>query len=187
MRKVLVFLMVSADGYFEGPGHELDWHNVDAEFNDFAISQLDEADTLVFGRRTYEMMASFWPSDVAQKDDPVVAGKMNDSAKIVFSHSLAEAGWHNTKLVQDDAAKTLQALKEKPGKAILVLGSSKLSVSLLTAGAIDELRLMVNPVVLGTGNTVFGGITKPHRLSLLDTQTFKSGNILLRYSPQPNA
>jgi dihydrofolate reductase len=182
MRNVIVFNMITADGYFESLTHGLDWHNVDAEFNDFAIQQLEEADTLVFGRRTYEMMASFWPSEIAQEKDPVVSGKMSSTDKLVFSHSLKQADWQNTTLLGKNAMQRFAALKEKPGKALLVLGSSNLCVSLLEAGLIDELRLMVNPVVLGKGNPIFAGLTKPLRLSLTDSRNFKSGNVLLRYS-----
>jgi dihydrofolate reductase len=185
MRKVIVFIMISLDGYFEGPDHELDWHNVDAEFNDtFAMPQLNEADTLIFGRRTYELMVSYWPTDAAQRNDSAIAGKMNSLPKIVFSRTLKNADWHNTTLLQENATEQLRELKDTPGKDMLVLGSSKLCVSLLSAGLIDEIRLIVNPVILGKGNTVFGGITEPVRMQLLDTKTFKSDNVLLRYTPQ---
>jgi dihydrofolate reductase len=182
MRKIIVFNMISADGYFEGSNHELDWHTVDAEFNDFAISQLDEVDTLVFGRRTYEMMASFWLSDMAQKDDPIVAGKMNTMNKLVISHTLKSADWQNTTLL--GSMQRLQELAARPGKALLVLGSSNLCVSLLEANLIDEIRLMVNPAVLGQGHPIFGGLAKPMRLALRSTRVFSSGNILLCYHAQ---
>jgi dihydrofolate reductase len=183
MRKVIVFNMISADGYFEGPNHELGWHNVDATFNDFAVPQLKEADTIVFGRQTYEMMYSFWSSEAALKDDPVVSTMMNDMDKIVFSKSLEKAEWKHTTLLGEDSITAFKARKEQSGKALLILGSSNLCVSLLESNLIDELRLMVNPVVLGKGNTLFAGLKEPKRLRLLDTQTFESGNILLRYVP----
>jgi dihydrofolate reductase len=182
MRKMIIFNMISADGYFEGVDHDLDWHNVNAEFNDFAIAQLDEADTLVFGRKTYELMASFWPTAMARKNDPDVAEKMNSTAKVVLSHSLNVVEWHNTTLLKDNAIDRLRELKEGHGKALLVLGSSNLCVGLLEEGLIDEVRLMVNPIVLGKGNTIFAGLNKPLRLELTDTHKFKSGNILLSYS-----
>jgi dihydrofolate reductase len=182
MRKVIVFNMISTDGYFEGLNHTLDWHNIDGEFNDFAIAQLDEADTLVFGRRTYELMASFWSSEIAQKDDPAVSSIMNDADKLVFSNSLEHADWRNSTLLGKDAMKQFAALKEKPGKALLVLGSSNLCVGLLKEGLIDEIRLMVNPVVLGQGTPIFAGLAEPLRLHLIDSRSFHSGNVLLRYS-----
>src|SRR6476660_2988966 len=110
MRNVFLFMMVSLDGYFEGPGHDISWHNVDAEFNDFAIAQTAKVDTLLFGRKTYELMASYWPTELA-KDDPVVAGQMNETSKIVFSATLESAAWHNTRLVKNNALETVRQLK----------------------------------------------------------------------------
>jgi dihydrofolate reductase len=180
MRKIIVFNMITADGYFEGDNHKLDWHNVDQEFSEFAIAQLEEADTLIFGRRTYEMMASFWLSEIAQKNDPVVAGKMNDMAKLVFSHSLKIAAWQNSTLFE--SVDRLRELKEQSGKALIVLGSSNLCVSLFKASLIDEVRLMVNPVILGQGNVICAGLPEPLRLELADSRVFTSDNILLRYT-----
>src|SRR5579872_1265701 len=91
MRKVFLFMMVSLDGYFEGPNHDLSWHNVDEEFNKFAIAQTKNVGTLLFGRRTYELMRDFWPTEEARKTDPIVANQMNTTPKIVFSRTLKEA------------------------------------------------------------------------------------------------
>ena len=95
MRKVFLFMMVSLDGYFEGPNHELDWHNVDKEFVDFALEQLDEIDTILFGRVTYQMMASFWQSEHAKKTDPLTAKAMNTLPTVIFSRTLKKADWNN--------------------------------------------------------------------------------------------
>ena len=84
MRKIFLFMMVSLDGFFEGPDHELDWHNVDAEFNEFAAEQLNEVDTLLFGWKTYELMAGYWPTELAKQDSPVIAEKMNSLPKLFF-------------------------------------------------------------------------------------------------------
>src|SRR5215813_2951666 len=102
MRNLFLFMMVSLDGFFEGPDHSIDWHNVDEEFNEFAARQLDEVDTLVFGRVTYEGMASYWPTVSAIEDDPVIAGKMNSLPKIVFSRTLEMANWENSRLVKEN-------------------------------------------------------------------------------------
>src|SRR5512141_851647 len=107
MRKVLFFMMVTLDGFFEGRDHDINWHNVDEEFNDFAIAQLNEVDTLLFGRRTYEMMASYWPTEGAKKDDPIVAEKMNSLPKIVFSNTLSAVEWENTRLVKESFAQEI--------------------------------------------------------------------------------
>ena len=181
MRKIFLFMKISTDGYFEGPAHDLNWHNVDKEFADFAIEQLDTADTLVFGRRTYELMVGFWSSDQAKKADPGTAQRMNSMSKVVFSKSMRSADWGNTTLISRDVAGTLNTFKTKPGKNIAVLGSSNLCLTLLKDNLIDEIRLMVNPVVLGKGTTLFAGLKKPINLKLKDSRVFKSGNVLLTY------
>lgn len=182
MRSVIVFNMITADGYFAGPHGELDWHNVNAEFNDFALAQLDEADTLIFGRRTYDIMAAFWPTEIAKKQDPVVATKMNDIRKLVFTHTLENTTWRHTTIIDRGSKERLQAIKAGQGKTLLILGSSELCVSLFEAHLIDEVRLMVNPVILGAGMPLFAGLPSPHRLHLIDHRAFKSGNVLLRYT-----
>ncbi len=175
--------MVSLDGFFEGPNHELDWHNVDAEFNEFAVGQLNEVDILLFGRRTYQMMAGYWPTQFAKENDPVVAEKMNNLPKIVFSRTLEKAEWNNSRLVKEDVTQEIGKLKQQPGKEMAILGSSNLCVSLIKMGLLDEFRVMVNPIVLNKGNTLFAGLNDKLNLKLLKTRTFKSGNVLLYYQP----
>jgi dihydrofolate reductase len=182
MRKIFAFLMVSLDGYHEGQQHELDWHNVDAEFHDFAVAQLDEADTLLFGRKTYQMMAEFWPTDAGLRGDPEVAARMNSLPKLVISRSQTSPGWTPVTVLSGDVAAQLAALKEQPGKDIALLGSSELAASLLDAGLLDELRLMVNPVALGTGHPVLAGARRT-ALELDAIRQFASGNVLLTYLP----
>src|SRR4029453_10130458 len=104
MRKLLSFMVVTLDGYYEGPDGEFDWPNVDDEFNEFAISQLDDIDTLVFGRATYEGMASYWPTPAAREDDPAVTDRMNGIPKVVFSSTLDSADWQNPPLAQGERA-----------------------------------------------------------------------------------
>ena len=174
-------MMVSLDGFYEGPQHDLTWHNVDHEFNDFADKQLDESSILVFGGRTYKMMADFWPSDIAIKMAPNTAKRMNSLDKIVFSRTLKRADWNNTELHNGDISTVIQNAKEKPGKEIAVLGSSDLCLSLIKEGLLDEIRIMVNPVVLGHGKTLFSGIINQLKLELTSERTFKSGNVLLTY------
>jgi dihydrofolate reductase len=176
-------MMISLDGFFEGPNHELDWHNVDYEFNEFAITQLKDVDLLLFGRRTYELMASYWPTEVGKKNDPMVAELMNNTPKIVFSKTLRTADWVHTRLVKENAIKEVSKLKIQAGKDMAIFGSSDLSVTLLEAGLLDELRIMVNPIVLGEGKRVFQGLRNQLNLKLLRTRIFNSGNILLHYKP----
>jgi dihydrofolate reductase len=181
MRKLFLFNLISLDGFFEGPNRELDWHNVDSEFNDFAIQQLDSIDLILFGRITYEMMASYWPTEDAVKNDPVVAGRMNSINKIVFSKTLPKADWNNTTLIKDNAPEEVEKLKNQPGKDIAIFGSFGLAFTLLPDKLIDEFRIMINPVVLGKGKQMFDSITDRLHLKLIGTKVFKSGNVLLYY------
>ncbi len=181
MKKLFSFNMVTLDGFFEGLNHDITWHNVDAEFNDFAIAQLDAVDALLFGRVTYSMMASYWPTPAAIHDDPVVAGKMNSISKFVFSKTLDGADWNNTRLVKDDAAREVARLKEQPGKDLAIFGSAGLTASLANEGLIDEYRIMVNPVVLGKGRSLFEGVQHKIELKLMMTRAFGNGNVLLYY------
>jgi len=183
LRKIFLFMMVTLDNYFEGPNAEIDWHNVDAEFNEFAIAQLKSVDALLFGRVTYQMMASYWPSPAALDDDPLVAARMNHIQKIVFSKTLDNADWENTILVKENSIEALQQLKQELGKDMAIFGSAELTATLANHGLIDEYRIMVNPVVLGSGKPLFAGLNARLNLKLIKVKTFKSGNVLLYYQP----
>jgi len=183
MRKMFAFLVATVDGYYEGPNQEFDWPLVDEEFNEFSVKQLDEVDTLVFGRVTYELMASYWPTPAAKEDDPRVAAKMNEMPKLVISRTLDKADWANTRLIRDNVAEELTEVKQRPGKDIAILGSSALTVDLLRSGLLDELRIMVNPIILGAGKSIFKTADQRVGLALMEARPFASGNVLLRYSP----
>jgi dihydrofolate reductase len=183
MRKVILFNMVTLDGFFEGPNREIDWHHVDAEFNEFAIAQLDSADGLLFGRITYQLMANYWPTPTAMENDPIVADKMNNLPKIVLSRTLEKAEWNNTRLIKENIADEISKLKQQPGKDLLLFGSADLASTLTQLGLIDEYRIMVNPVVLGSGNPLFKRIHHRLDLKLVNARTFRSGNVLLYYQP----
>lgn len=180
-RKVILFNMVTLDGFMAGPGGNIDWHNVDEAFNQFAIAQLDEVGSLLFGRVTYELMASYWPTAAAIADDTEVANRMNQLSKVVFSRTLDQAAWQNTQLVKGDAVKAVSALKQQPGKDLFVFGSANLAATLIENDLIDEFRVMVNPVVLGGGTPLFQRIRQPLNLKLLNTRPFQNGNVLLYY------
>ncbi len=181
MRKVFMFNLVTLDGYFEGPNREIDWHNVDAEFNEYSIEMLNSVDTLIFGRVTYELMEDYWPTPAAKKDDPIVAEKMNCLPKIVFSRTLDKVEWNNSRLVKSNIPEEIQKMKKTSGKDMAILGSGSIVSELAPLGLIDEYRIMVNPVVLGGGKSLFEGINERLNLKLLRTRTFKSGNVLLYY------
>jgi dihydrofolate reductase len=186
MRKLFSFMVVTLDGFYEGPNQEFDWPNVDDEFNEFAVRQMNDIDTLLFGRVTYEGMASYWPTPAAVEGDPLVAGYMNSVPKIVYSATLDTADWQNTTLVKGDAVQSVGELKQKPGKDLALFGSPHLTVSLLEHGLVDELRVMVNPILLGGGKSLFTGLKDRVRLHLQTSTTFSSGNVLLCYRPVAN-
>ena len=180
MRKLFTFEMVSADGFFEGPHHELNWHMVDDEFHEFSELQLSETDLLLFGRVTYQLMASYWPT---AQNDPGVKDKMNNTAKVVFSRTLSKVEWNKTTLFNGNVAAEVARLKKEPGKDIALLGSGEIASLLLKAGLIDEHRIMISPVVLGAGIPLFKNLERSYKLKLLKTRVFTSGNVLLCYQP----
>jgi dihydrofolate reductase len=183
MRRTFAFIMTTLDGYYEGPHQEFDFWVLDEEFEEFSAEQLDEVDALLFGRVSYEGMAAYWPTPEAERDDPRVAAKMNGLSKIVVSRTLERAEWANTRLIKDDVAQELRELKEQPGKDIAILGSSDLTASLLEMGLVDEVRIMVNPVVLGAGKSVFKTAGERISLKLVKSRRFDSGKVLLCYQP----
>lgn len=182
MRSLYLFMMISLDGYFEGPDHDLSWHNVDAEFNGFATKQLAETGTLLFGKRTYELMAGYWPTPQGSEDDLEVARFMNGMEKFVFSHDPYKADWEHTTAVTGKAAvDAVRRLKAAEGRDIAIFGSNNLCVSLMEEGLVDEFRIMINPVAIGKGTPLFTGLSKKIPLTLIKTKEFKSGNVLHTY------
>lgn len=175
--------MISVDGFFEGPNHEINWHRVDPDTNASAIDLLNHVEGLLFGRMTYELMDRFWPTSVAASKDPVVAARMNQLPKIVFSRTLSAVTWENTRLVKENAAAEILKLKQQPGMDLAILGSSNLSATLIEYDLIDEFRIVVNPVVLGNGNSLFKGLKGKLNLKLVSAHAFDSGNVLLSYIP----
>lgn len=174
--------MTTLDGYFEGPDHDITWHNADGEeFAQFVDAQLDETDTLIFGRRTYELMAEFWPSAEAIKTEPGTAARMNSFKKVVFSHHPITTDWQNVES-STNVVEKMRELKNAPGKDIAVLASSNLCLTLIEEGLLDEIRIMVNPIVLGKGTPLFDGTDKLLKFTLTNSRTFQSGNVLLTYA-----
>lgn len=175
--------MVTVDGYFAGPDGNIDWHTVDEEFNEFAIKQTSEFGTLMFGRTTYDLMKSYWPTEGALKDDPTVAKLMNETPKIVFSKSIKNATWQNTVVIDEIDTAAIKKLKEEEGKDMAIFGSGQIVQQFANLDLIDEYRLMVSPVVLGEGKLLFKGVKKTD-LKLVNSRTFGNGNILLYYQPK---
>lgn len=192
LRKIHLFVMLSLDGYFEGPDHDLSWHNVDDEFNKFAIEQLRETGLILFGRRTYQLMESFWPKMEADPktspDNLEIARLINRIEKIVFSRTLESvretANWRNVKLRHKVDPAEIRRLKEMPGKDIW-LGTSDLAMSFIKDDMIDEFRFMINPVIVGGGTRIFQGLENRLDLELNKTRKFQNGNVLMYYRPRP--
>jgi len=187
MRRLTVFNLMSLDGYIAGQGGDISWHNVDEEFQELANAASNSGDTLLFGRVTYELMASFWPTPEAIRTDPIVAAGMNKSEKIVFSRTLQKADWNNTRLVKDDMLAEVRRLKQQSGKDLTILGSGSIVSQLAQEGLIDEYQVLLNPVVIGKGKTMFDGMREKLTLKLVKTRIFKNGNILLSYEPATKA
>jgi dihydrofolate reductase len=184
MRRLTVFNLVTLDGYIAGQGGDISWHNVDEEFQELANAASNSGNMLLFGRVTYELMAGFWPTPEAIKTDPVVAAGMNKAEKIVFSRTLDKADWNNTRLVKNDMVAEVRKLKQGSGKDLTVLGSGSIVSQLAQEGLIDEYQILLNPVVIGKGKTMFEGVKDRFSLKLAKTRVFGNGNILLSYECQ---
>ncbi|WP_437624694.1 dihydrofolate reductase family protein [Sorangium sp. So ce1151] len=181
MGTVKVFNFVTLDGYFAGPDGDVSWNSHGAEEGEFASSSLGAGSTLLFGRVTYEHMASFWPTPAALKSAPAVAEGMNRAEKVVFSRTLEKAEWSNTSLLKGNLEEEVRRMKEVPGKSMTVLGSGSIVTQLAQAGLVDEFAIMVNPVALGDGRSIFKGLKERLNLKLTATKTFRSGVVLLAY------
>jgi len=186
MRKLIVFNHVSLDGYFVDVNGGMSWaksdHN-DAEWNAFVAENAKGDGPLLFGRVTYELMASYWPTPIADQHYPVVAERMNKLPKVVFSRTLDKASWNNTKLVKGDMAAEIRKMKKEPGKDMVIFGSGSIVSQLAQEGLIDEYQIAMNPVVLGKGKTMFDGIKQKLNLKLTKTRAFGNGNVFLCYEP----
>ena len=187
MRKVILSNMVTLDGFFEGPNKELDWHSVDEEGKEYANDLLSNVDALLFGRVTYQLMADYWPAAATNhstsKSDLEIADKMNNLPKIVFSKTLQEVKWNNSRLAKDNIAEEISKMKQQSGKDMVIFGSGSIVSTFMQHGLIDEYRIIVNPVVLGNGNPLFKGINSKQNLKLLRTRVFSSGEVILYYEP----
>jgi dihydrofolate reductase len=185
MKTLASFVITSLDGFYQGPNGEFDWPVVDEEFNDFAIRQLDEVGSLGFGRVTYEHMAAHWPTEQAQANDPAITSRMNSKPKLVFSTTLQYAAWSNTDIIAGEAVQQIEAIKAAAGGDLLVLGSAHLTANFAAAGVLDELRVMICPIAIGQGRSLFEDLKGRLALRLADVRQFGSGNVLLTYRPSP--
>jgi dihydrofolate reductase len=184
MRKLSVFNNVSLDGYFVDGSGDMSWaHKQDAEWNAFSAENASGGGELVLGRVTYEMMAGFWPTPAAQALSPTVAEGMNTMPKVVFSRTLQSASWKNTRLMKGDLVSEMRKLKAEPGPELTILGSGSLVAQLAEAGLVDDFQLVLHPLVLGSGRTLFQGVQRRLGLTLKKTRAFGNGNVVLWYQP----
>jgi dihydrofolate reductase len=185
MPRLNMFNSVSLDGYFTDADNDMSWAHAgsdDAEFRDFVAGNASGGGGLIFGRVTYEMMAAFWPTPMAAQQMPEVAAGMNRSAKYVFSRSLKKADWANSTVLNDDPVADIARLKRADGPGLTILGSGSIVKQLAAAGLIDDYQLMVCPVILGSGRTLFGGIPGRPGLKLVNSRAFKNGKVFLHYT-----
>jgi dihydrofolate reductase len=182
MRKVIYSMLVSLDGFIEGPNRELDWHIIDEEFHTFVNEQQSEFDAYLYGRRLYEVM-TYWETADQNPSSPEYEREFariwQKMPKIVFSKTLKQVQG-NARLVRDNIAAEITKLKAQPGKA-MDLGGPNLASTFMRLGLIDEYRLFVQPVVLGSGTPFFPVLDNTINLRLVETRTFRSGVVYLRY------
>lgn len=185
MRRVIVFNMISVDGYIADAQSDMSWaHRQDPEWTEFASGNASGDGVLMFGRKTYEMMASFWPSDAAKASMPKVSEGMCRMEKIVFSRSMERADWNNTKLIKDDPVEATRKIKQGAGADIVILGSGSIVAQLAEAGLIDEYQMVVIGNALGGGKTMFEGMKHQLQLKLIRHRVFGNGSVLLAYEPE---
>jgi dihydrofolate reductase len=186
MRKVHVFEHVSLDGFFTDAKGEIGWLHQraqDPEWEAFVRENASSNGVLVFGRKTYDMMAGWWPTPQAAKSEPVVAERMNALEKVVFSKTLERAEWSHTTLLKGDPAAEVKRLKAETGNDLVVMGSGTIVSQLAQDRLVDEYQLVFDPIVLGKGRTLFEGVTERIELKRLRTREFRNGNLVVHYAP----
>jgi dihydrofolate reductase len=183
MARLSVFNFITLNGYYAGPNGDISWHRHGGEESKYAEEGAKSESMLLFGRITYQMMASYWPTPMAAKGNPGVAEGMNRSPKVVFSRTLKKVEWENTRLLKNDLVEEVKKLK-KGDKDITILGSGSIVTQLAEADLIDEYQIMVDPVALGNGMPMFKGMAQKLDLRLVSTRPFESGVVLLVYKPK---
>ena len=185
MRKVILLMHATLDGFVAGPKGEMDWIKVDEELFEPIGKITDDADTAIYGRVTYQMMENYWPTAAEQpsatKHDIQHARWVNKALKIVVSKTLQHSSWNNTKIISEQIAEEIQKLKQLPGKNLLLIGSPQLANAFMQLGLIDEYYIYLNPIILDKGIKLFDDVQHRIKLNLLDVMNFKSGVVGLHY------
>ncbi|MBB2145493.1 dihydrofolate reductase [Pedobacter sp. LMG 31464] len=190
MRNLIFFMHSSLDGFAAGLKGEMNWTHVDEEMFDFVATLTNNVDIALYGRVTYEMMQSYWPTageqPNASKHDKEHSVWYKNVSKIVLSTTISQEGLENTTVISDQLEDNINNIKNQDGKNILIFGSPRASHSLLSYNLIDEFWLFVNPVLLGEGIPLFKNINELTKLKLIETKTFASGVIALHYEKKRN-
>jgi dihydrofolate reductase len=199
IRRIVMFNWLTADGYFAGCDGNLEWVFPDEEQAKGAAEAIPGFDTVLFGCRTYELFEGFWPhavDDSPAAPDSHGAGRrsrelramaiwLNETTKLVFSRTLKDVTWRNSRLLHELDPREIEAMKRQSGKDMIVFGSGSLVSQLTEHGLIDEYQFVVSPTLLGSGRQLLSGMSKSLRLDLLEAKAYQSGNVVLRYA-RPN-
>lgn len=180
MSKIFVSNWISLDGIFSGPNGETGWFTSDEELDRYNLGKLEQSDGIIFGRTTYELMESFWPTEAAHAESPAVINFMNNTPKHTFSKTLNASGWSNSFFYNEITREIVEAIKNKSRKDIVILGSGAISMQLHALGLIDEYKIMLDPQLLGKGKLFFQNIDKTS-LELKQSKIFPSGINYLEY------
>jgi dihydrofolate reductase len=190
MRKIISMIHLSLDGLASGPNDELDWISYDEELEKYAHALHDVTDAVIWGRKTYELMAGYWLTVLGNPDSSPAerehAAYLDSITKIVVSRTLDHIDWNgnpNTMLIKDNIAEQINKIKQQPGKDIWFLGSTNLAQTFMQLDLIDEYRFNINPTVLAQGKPFFADVNRQIPLKLLESNTLKSGVVTLRYEP----
>jgi dihydrofolate reductase len=187
MKKVIVSMNVTLDGFFVGPNHDLEWHfqHWSQDMGQRLAIELSKADTILLGRHTYQAMAQYWPMkgiDIGcARAELDMVDMMNKFHKVVYSKTLTATGWNNSSVISGSIRSEIKKLKQVQGRNIMVYGSGQLVSALIQLHLVDEYQLWVHPVLLGTGSHLFSNIKYSTGLRLAGTSTFDSGVVLMNY------
>ncbi|EOQ96685.1 riboflavin biosynthesis protein RibD C-terminal domain protein [Leptospira wolbachii serovar Codice str. CDC] len=175
-----IFLFLSLDGFYKGENEDISWHSHGAEESKFSEENLNSGNTLLFGKRTFLMMESFWTSKEAFQLFPKIAEQMKNAKKLVLSHSEVETTWNHTETLKPNWIEQIMQLK-KEGTSLTILGSGEVVRQCCELQLLDEYLLMIDPIAIGSGQSLFGGLKSPKLFPLKSTRTFTNGSVLLKY------
>jgi dihydrofolate reductase len=181
MRRIIVCNWLSLDGFIAGPQGETEWFSWSDEIAAFYKQMQQGIDTILFGRKTYELMSAYWPTPQSASEDPQIISHMNDSKKIVYSTTLERADWNNTVVNDQIDAAAIRALKNEAGRDIIVYGSGTVVSALTNLELVDRFYIMICPVLLGNGKPLAGGLEHFVQLKRPEVRPFAEGGVLLQY------